>query len=578
MRYLTLLLIMLPGLCLAGVPLDVKVAGVEDELKDNILLYLDIVKKKDEKELSDRWVKSLHKKAPEQINEALQPFGYYNPVIESSLEKVDGKWIAMYQVSAGEITRVQSVELVWQGEGADHVKLQQALKDYPLKEGDVLLHDQHEVGKGALLDDAFSVGFAKAEIIKSQVVVDRKKNSATISIVADTGSLYYFGEVSFKQDFLDPELLNHYNTLEPGEPYSHEALLEFQQNIIASNYAREVTLDPGFDSAENDKVPLDVIMRPIVPHKFSFGIGYETDIGPRGSVRWTDRLINSYGHHSEVYLKLASKERILSGEYYIPIRNPVTDRWVNALRYEYEETPTTISDTFLVETAAVRRNLDDTRFYKLFIDYSWESFTIGNDPSTETLLLIFGGTSRFSAIDEDMFPQWGYLVYSDLRGSSDSLLSDTSFTRLHLKGRYLFGFGENGRLDIRGEVGATWVDDFDLYPSSLRFFAGGDSSVRGYEYQSLGPENDEGIVVGGKHLLVASVEYDHRVSEKWVIAGFVDAGDAYNNKPDSLYAGAGVGVRWLAPFGALRVDFAWPVSAHAEDSDLMIHIGFGATL
>ena len=408
--------------------------------------------------------------------------------------------------------------------------------------------------------------------------MDLESNTAEVNIVVDTGALYYFGKVSFNQDFLDPDLLEHYNTIEKGEPYSHNALLEFQQNLIASNYAREVTLEPRFAQARDSKVPLDVTMRPIAPHKLSFGLGYETDVGPRGSMRWTDRLINSSGHHSEVYMKLATKERLVSGQYYIPVRDPLTDRWVNSVNYEYEDTPTTVSDTFSVETAVVRQNLDDTRFYKLFLNYAWESFTISGEPEQRTLLFTVGGTTRFSRIDEDMFPQFGYLAFADLRGASDAVLSDTSFVRLHLKGRYIFGFGDNGRLDIRGEAGTTWVDDFNKYPSSLRFFAGGDSSVRGYKYQSLGPENEDGVVVGGKHLLVGSVEYDHRVAEKWVLAGFVDAGDAYNSKPDSLFVGAGFGFRWLAPFGALRMDFAWPVSENPDASDLRIHLGFGATL
>ena len=480
MKYLILLLLF-PALCMAGVPLDVKVEGLRGELQDNVMLQLDIVKQKDKDELSVRWIKRLHEKAPQQIREALQPFGYYNPVIESDLNDVEGKWVARYRVEQGVPVVVSSTTIQWIGEGAENPRLVSAARNYPLSEGRRLIHDQHESGKSALLDTAFSVGYAKANITRSQVLVDVESNTAEVSIVVDTGALYYFGKVSFNQDFLDPDLLEHYNTIEKGEPYSHNALLEFQQNLIASNYAREVTLEPRFAQAQDSKVPLDVTMRPIAPHKLSFGLGYETDVGPRGSMRWTDRLINSSGHHSEVYMKLATKERLLSGQYYIPVRDPLTDRWVNSVNYEYEDTPTTVSDTFSVETAVVRQNLDDTRFYKLFLNYAWESFTISGEPEQRTLLFTVGGTTRFSRIDEDLFPQFGYLAFADLRGASDAVLSDTSFVRLHLKGRYIFGFGDNGRLDIRGEVGTTWVDDFNKYPSSLRYFAGGDSSVRGYK-------------------------------------------------------------------------------------------------
>jgi len=145
-------------------------------------------------------------------------------------------------------------------------------------------------------------------------------------------------------------------------------------------------------------------------------------------------------------------------------------------------------------------------------------------------------------------------------------------------GEYMFGFGDDNRIQTRAEIGTTWVDDFDLYPTSLRFFAGGDSSVRGYTYESLGPLNDDGVVVGGKHVFTSSFEYNRRVTESWVLAGFVDAGNAYDDELDHLYVGTGFGFRWLAPFGSLRVDMAWPISENPEMSDYHIHVGFGATL
>lgn len=425
---------------------------------------------------------------------------------------------------------------------------------------------------------ALSNGYPKAKFIKSEWLVDLDTNSADLILHMDTGQLYYFGDIRFQQDFLDPELVRQYISIEKGSSYSHEALLDFQQNLLASNYAKEVTIDPLFHEARQQQLPLNVLMKPITPHKFSFGIGYETDVGVRGSARWTDRLINHHGHHSEMYLKLSQKEGTLRGQYSIPIVQPLTDRWVSTTSYDYEETPDTSSNTFELETAFVRRNLEDTRLHKGFLLASSETFTVGADPKKTSNLLTAGGTIRFSDMEDKMFPQNGYYLFSDLRGAAEALLSETSFTRMHLKGRYMLGLGENGRIDTRLEIGAAWVDDFSSYPTSLRFFAGGDNSVRGYAYESLGPVDDNGVVVGGKQMFTTSFEYDHRVVESWVIAGFVDAGNAYNDNLDKTYVGAGAGFRWLAPFGSLRVDIAYPVSEQPELGDLRIHIGFGATL
>ncbi len=425
---------------------------------------------------------------------------------------------------------------------------------------------------------ALSNGYPKAKFIKSEWLIDLEKNSADLTLHMDTGPLYYFGDINFKQDFLDPELIQKYVTIEKGAPYSHEALLEFQQNLIASNYAKEVTIVPLYKEAVDQQLPLNVLMKPISPHKFAFGLGYDSDTGVRGSARWDNRLVNHHGHHSEVLIKLAETEGVLRAQYNIPVVRPLTDRWVSSVSYEYDITPDTDSTTAELETAFVRRNLADTLFYKGFLLASNEQFSVEGEPDENTTLFSIGGTYRFSDIEESMFPQHGHYFFTDLRGAAEALLSDTSYGRLHLKGRYMLGLGENGRIDTRLEIGNAWVDDFDIYPATLRFFAGGDNSVRGYEYESLGPENKNGVSIGGQNVLSGSFEYDHRVAKSWVIAAFVDGGNAYNDTIDKIYVGAGAGFRWLAPFGSLRIDIAYPVSESPGFDGWRLHVGFGATL
>jgi translocation and assembly module TamA len=563
---------------IAAIPLEIEVIGLEDPLLQNVLLFLDIERQKDDEELNIRWIKRLHGQAPQEIRDALQPYGYYLPNIQEQLTETEGKWLATYTIDKGVPIRIGERDIQWLGEGAGQAVFQESIQDYYKNAGDMLIHAEYESAKNKFMSFALSNGYPKAKFIKSEWLVDLDTNSADLTLHMDTGSLYYFGDIRFIQDFLDPELVQHYINIEKGSPYSNEALLDFQQNLIASNYAKEVTINPLFHEASQQLLPLDVIMKPIAPHKFSFGLGYETDVGVRGSAQWIDRLINRHGHHSEVYLKLSEKEGTLLAQYSIPVVQPLTDRWVSTASYVYETTPDTSSNTLELETAFVRRNLEDTHFYKGFILASNEAFTVGIDPKKTTKLLSLGGTIRFSAKDEKMFPQNGHYLFSDLRGGAEALLSDTSYARMHLKGLYMLGLGENGRIETRLEIGGAWVDDFSIYPTSLRFFAGGDNSVRGYKYESLGPVDDDGVAVGGKQVITGSFQYDHRVAESWVIGGFVDAGNAYNDTLDKVYVGAGAGFRWLAPFGSLRVDFAYPVSEQPELNDWRIHIGFGATL
>jgi translocation and assembly module TamA len=112
----------------------------------------------------------------------------------------------------------------------------------------------------------------------------------------------------------------------------------------------------------------------------------------------------------------------------------------------------------------------------------------------------------------------------------------------------------------------------------VRFFAGGDTSVRGYAYKSLGPTDPFGNVVGGENLLVGSIELDQLIADNWALAAFIDSGNAYDElKEFDTATGVGVGIRWFSPLGPIRFDVAVPLEQGAPD-DYRIHITLGPDL
>src|SRR5690606_3606627 len=110
------------------------------------------------------------------------------------------------------------------------------------------------------------------------------------------------------------------------------------------------------------------------------------------------------------------------------------------------------------------------------------------------------------------------------------------------------------RILLRGSVGAMEVDAFDELPPDLRFFCGGDRSVRGFDYQAIGSVNSAGDVIGGNNKLEGSVEVEHYFKRDWGAAAFVDAGDAFRGGDFSVNVGVGLGLRWKSPVGVLRLD------------------------
>ena len=311
---------LIPCLALAKIQITVEVIGIDEnekQLLNNVLHFLDINKMKDNEELTARGIKRLHQQAPQEIREALQPFGYYVPEIQSKLIEKDGNWTATYTIDKGAPVTIRKRDIQWMGEGKDQPAFQQSLNAYLQTAGNLLNHSEYETAKNTFMNTALSSGYPKAQFITTKWLINLETNSADLTLHMDTGPLYYFGDISFKQDFLDPDLLEKYITIKKGTPYSYDTLLNFQQNLLASNYAREVTIVPHFKDAVDQLLPLDVILKPISPHKFAFGLGYDSDTGIRGSARWDDRRINRYGHHSEVLIKLAQTEGVLRGQYNI---------------------------------------------------------------------------------------------------------------------------------------------------------------------------------------------------------------------------------------------------------------------
>jgi translocation and assembly module TamA len=170
--------------------------------------------------------------------------------------------------------------------------------------------------------------------------------------------------------------------------------------------------------------------------------------------------------------------------------------------------------------------------------------------------------------------------------------SDTDFAQAWVSAKHINGFGplfgvvpllglSRARLLLRAEAGLTEYADFDELPASIRFFAGGDSSVRGYDYQSLGPTDDNGDVSGGPQLLVGSAEVDYRVWRKWAVAAFIDAGNAFylDDTPSfgdiNFARGVGVGLRWLSPLGPIRFDVA---KALDVNQSVRFHLSMGPDL
>jgi translocation and assembly module TamA len=534
--------------------LTVIVEGLEDALRDNVLATLGInrfVSQAAPEEIQLRW---LHGRAEREIREALQPFGYYNPTIESSLERIPGGWEARYRIQPGEPILIAVLDVRVLGAGEQDPAFQRVLDSLPLALGQPLDHVQYERLKQTLETLAIERGYFDARFAERVIRIDLQAYQAAIHLHYDTGQRYRFGDVTFKQNILAPELLARFPRFQPGDPYTTSDLLRLQSDLFASPYFAQVQISAPPDAASGI-APVEVELEPNKQRRYSFGLGYGTDTGIRGRARLRQNWINRQGHHYEAELLGSQIQSRLGFRYMIPGRDPTTDEYALTAGYIWQDYE---RQEFQRITLGGGWQHQDGKWLKNYsLNYQYEEFSVGDVPTESSLLLIPGLNWTWVDADDRLNTTRGLLFGVDLRGASTALLSDLTFVQGALRLKGVYAPNENSRIIARADAGTTFIrEDFEQLPVSLRFFTGGDASVRGYAFNSIGPTDADGVVIGGKNLLVGSLEYEHRVWNNWSLAAFMDSGDAFDGASPEMKTGVGVGLRWRSPVGPVRIDFA----------------------
>ena len=556
----------------AAMRIKVQVEGVEGELKKNVLSYLSIESQRKSPEMNEEIMRSLFRKAPDEIRTALQPFGFYTPVIKSSLVRKDGGWQAIFIIDRGQPVIVTKTSIVITGAGAGEKSFEDFKAAFPLTTGKVLNQPAYEKAKHLLEDTAINHGFLKAAFTRHQIFVHPGTHTAQIYIGFDTGPQFLFGPVTFvqKRNILSLRFLRKFLNFKTGDPYNVTALVTFQDNLSSSGYFSSVQVTPERGKAVGLMVPILVKLTPAKRFQISLGAGYGTDTGLRGRLDWTDRWLNRRGHYMKVDLALAEIMQYAVWRYIVPYHPPAA-HLDYTLGHFAESTDIETSEKYQAGVSYTRP-ISPHWFQTLYFNVEREHFTVAGETAT-TKLILPGATWTYKKIPPSAYANEGIRLILDVKGTAKAMLSSVSMVQGRMRPKYVRGIGGFGSLILRGDAGLTEVDNFQRLPASLRFFAGGENSIRGYSYKSLGPKNAQGLVEGGKYLLIASIEYDQIVYKKWGAAIFYDGGNAFNTVPFTWKSGAGVGIRWFSLLGPVKVDFAWSISQPSPSFHVYVSIG-----
>jgi translocation and assembly module TamA len=318
-------------------------------------------------------------------------------------------------------------------------------------------------------------------------------------------------------------------------------------------------------------VPVTVELIAAKRNIYSAAVYASTDHGAGVELGMQRRWLNDRGHKGRADLDYAQRLQAVELSYRIPL--PGTRQRVLGFAgtYRDETTDSSVSQTEKFVANVSRKWSDYTFVYGL--QFLAGDFEIGSEDGNSTLLFLESAFTRSKA-DQPTFARRGFSYAVTARVTPVEALTDTSFVSGTLEAKWLHAFGPNTRLIVRGEVGMMEVDDFDQLPPELRFFSGGDRSIRGFGYEEIGSRNEVGDVIGGNRLIEGNLEIERYWRKALGAAVFVDAGDSFLNEDFRLHVGVGAGVRWKSPVGVLRLDLAYPIKS-IDSNSWQIHFNIG---
>lgn len=560
-----LLLLMLTP---ANLVAKINVQGISGELKENVDAFLASVP--DQKDDNPERYRNQLIKASE---EALQALGYYAPLITATLETDQDNPSTTIQIDSGSPVRVTELNLKLLGAAEEDAAFQKIMTDQPLKIGDPFHHGKYESLKSSFTDLAISRGYFDAIWLTSKTEISINDRSARIILIFDSRQRFQFGEVSISGAPELEEIIRATQNFEIGEPYSGLLMAEYNANLNDTNYFRSILVRPDLDNLTDGVVPIIIQANPFARNIVSIGGGISTDIGLRGTLKWTVPRLNRAGHSLTSGIEVSSPEQQVIASYKIPIEDAHQNFALLQTGFQRKDYADTFSQKYTLQVKRLKKlsNLWERAY---LVSFEYEEFRQGLQRDT-TKLILPGISFVRDRTRGGLNVHWGDTLQFYMELSDPIWASDVRLAKIRVRNKWVRTAGERNQHKFlaRADLGAIAVDSIFDVPASLRFFTGGDQTIRGFAYESIAPRDPLGLLIGGKYLTVGSLEYDYLLFKKWRVAAFIDAGTATNDFGEPISVGSGVGIRWITPVGPIRLDLAFALSDPGYP--WMIHFSMG---
>lgn len=542
------------------------------ELKDTLEKGLNIVRFRADPDMDEDRLKRLLDQAVRETREAAATEGYFSAHVQAEIDSSGEPWVVRLRLDPGERTHVKDVEIRFSGpattDGEARPHLERVREDWGLRRGQPFRQDAWESAKRQAVRELSGWRYAAAAITASEARIDPKDHSATLSVELASGPPFRFGELHVTGARRYPDaLVENLAPMRPGEIYDREKVILYQRRLLESGYFASVQAEIDPNPQVADAAPLRVAVIEAPQHHVESGVSYNTDVGPRVEARYTNEDVLSTAWRFGSNLSLDRKIQNLQLDLNTPPRSGgVWDNVFTRARGQDIE-----NDVTRELAVGVSHNYGASAAPLAYIVSAHaEDERIGGLLAESAHCVYFGVRKTARRTDALISPRQGFVLTGEVGGAPNALASQT-FLRGVASGSLFFPLGATDDLLLRGDVGAVRSAAREGIPSSFLFRTGGDQTVRGYAFESIGVQQAN-AVVGGRRLLVGSVEVTHWFGENWGLASFVDAGNAWDTGVRTDFAtGYGVGARFRTPIGPIRADLAYG----ARDSAWRLHFSVG---
>ncbi|MGQ0546773.1 MAG: autotransporter assembly complex protein TamA [Betaproteobacteria bacterium] len=519
---------------------------------------LNLVRQASDPDLRRERFQRLLEEAVREAREVAATEGYFSARVTTRIDETTQPRTVHLALEPGERTRVASVDIRVSGPAAADPEAREALErvreGWRLRRGEPFRQADWEEAKRAAVRELARWRYAAAAIGESRALVDPGSRSAALSVEIASGPPVRFGPLRVSGNRRYPDaVIENLSPVRPGETYDRDKLLLYQRRLLETGYFASVQMDVDAQPHEADAAALRVAVLEAPSQSVETGVGYTTDAGPRFELRYGNNDVRDSAWRFKSALALDEKVQNLQLNLDTPPRAGA--RW-NSLFARARQTDIQNETTRELALGLAHNFGREVQPSALIVSGHLEEGRLAGAPTDNRQALYFGFRRVFSRTDDFVAPRSGYLGSFELGGAPPEL-STRQFLRAIASASLFFPLGRSFDLLLRGQAGGVVAEARTGIPTSFLFRTGGDQTVRGYAFESLGVRQGD-AVLGGRRLLVGSAELIHWVRENWGVAAFVDAGNAWDRGVEfNAAVGAGFGARFRTPIGPIRADLAY---------------------